>query len=199
MRCNSICCYLLLCFISFGPAFLHAQETTSPTPTRLSLEMAKEILMARNPTLLRERQNIAVARGALVEAKKLPNPEFELSSESYPLFQSNPGPFINNSETILKASQTIETAGKRGKRTAVAMQDVRVSESSLQDIIRQLQLELKSRYFAVSLALRRLQRTPPALVLHFVMPSATVLKRPVATKNSETTARLGPSAVSWKG
>jgi cobalt-zinc-cadmium efflux system outer membrane protein len=114
--------------------------------------MAKEILMARNPTLLRERQNIAVARGALVEAKKIPNPEFELSSESYPLFESNPGPFINNSETILRASQTIETAGKRGKRTAVASQDVRVSESSLQDISRQLQLELKRRYFAVSLA-----------------------------------------------
>jgi cobalt-zinc-cadmium efflux system outer membrane protein len=154
MRFNSICCHLLLCFISFGSVFVQPQQTAPPaaTPTRLSLEMAKEILMARNPTLLRERQNIAVARGALVEAKKIPNPEFELSSESYPLFESNPGPFINNSETILRASQTIETAGKRGKRTAVASQDVRVSESSLQDISRQLQLELKRRYFAVSLA-----------------------------------------------
>jgi len=154
MRLSSACCCLLFCFIGLGPALLYAQQSEPPaaTPTRLSLEMATEILMARNPTLLRERQNIAVARGASVDAKKIPNPEFQLSSESYPLFQSNPGPFINNSETILEVSQTIETAGKRRKRTAVATQDVRVSESSLQDIIRQLQLEMKNRYFAVSLA-----------------------------------------------
>jgi cobalt-zinc-cadmium efflux system outer membrane protein len=154
MRFNSIGCYLLVCFIGFLPAFLRAQQTTpsAATPTRLSLEMATEILMARNPTLLRERQNIAVARGNLVGAQKRPNPEFQLSSESYPLFESNPGPLINNSETILAFSQTIETAGKRGKRAAVAMQDVQVSQSSLEDVIRQLKLELKSRYFAVSLA-----------------------------------------------
>lgn len=153
MRFNSIPCYLLFCF-AFCPAFLHAQETTPSTapPTRLSLDMATEIMMAKNPTLLRERQNIAVARGGLVGAQKRPNPEFQLSSESYPLFDSHPGPLINNSETILAFSQTIETAGKRGKRTAVAMQDVQVSQSSLEDVIRQLKLELKSRYFAVSLA-----------------------------------------------
>ena len=152
MRLNSPCCCLLF-FIGLVPAFLYAQQPTVPAvPTRLSLEMATEILMARNPTLLRERQNIAVARGALVDARKIPNPEFQLSSESYPLFQSNPGPFINNSETILEVSQTIETAGKRRKRTAIATQDVQVSESSLQDVVRQLKLELKSRYFAVSLA-----------------------------------------------
>src|SRR5581483_1393619 len=154
MRFNLIRCCLLVCLISFRPAFLLGQQTTPPvaTPSRLSLEMATEIMMASNPTLLRERQNIAVARGSLVGAQKRPNPEFQLSSESYPLFESNPGPFINNSETILEFSQTIETAGKRRKRTAVAMQDVQVSESSVQDIIRQLKLELKTRYFAVSLA-----------------------------------------------
>jgi cobalt-zinc-cadmium efflux system outer membrane protein len=154
MRLNSICRYLLLFFLFAVHGLLRAQETSpSPsTPNRLSLEVATQILMDRNPLLLRERQSIAAARGALVDAKKIPNPEFQLSSESYPLFQSNPGPFINNSETILEVSQTIETAGKRRKRTAIATQDVQVSESSLQDVIRQLKLELKSRYFAVSLA-----------------------------------------------
>ena len=154
MRLNSIRRYLFL-FLFFAVSGLLRAQIASPstsTPNRLSLEMATQILMDRNPTLLRERQSIAVARGALVDAKKIPNPDFQLSSESYPLFQSNPGPFINNSETILEVSQTIETAGKRRKRTAVASQDVQVSESSLRDVVRQLQLELKSRYFAVSLA-----------------------------------------------
>lgn len=154
MRFISTSCLLLcFCFMGLIPTFLDAQQPAPPaTPTRLSLEMATEILMARNPTLLRERQIIAAARGGLVAAQKRPNPEFDLSSESYPLFESNPGPFINNSETILRIGQTIETAGKRRKRTAVAMQDVQVSESSLEDVSRQLKLELKNRYFAVSLA-----------------------------------------------
>jgi hypothetical protein len=77
MRLSSACCCLLFCFIGLGPAFLYAQQSDLPavTPIRLSLEMATEILMARNPTLLRERQNIAVARGALADARKIPNPE----------------------------------------------------------------------------------------------------------------------------
>lgn len=152
MRFKSAGC-LLLCLMSLISAFLRAQQPVPPAPpTRLSLEMATEILMARNPTLLRERQNIAAARGNLVVARQRPNPEFQLSSESYPLFESRAGSFLNNSENVLEVSQTIETAGKRRKRTAVAMQDVRVSESALQDTIRQLKLELKNRYFTVSLA-----------------------------------------------
>jgi cobalt-zinc-cadmium efflux system outer membrane protein len=147
-------CFLVLWVGALSTVFVLAQQPPLPDtpPTRLSLEMATEILLSRNPTLLRERQSIAIARGGLVDAKKIPNPEFQLSSESYPLFDSHPGPFINNSETILQVSQTVETAGKRRKRTAVAMQDIQVSESSLADVIRQLTLELKNRYFAVGLA-----------------------------------------------
>ena len=152
MDFKSVPCNFLLSLVVIVP-LASAQQSSPPSlPTRLSLEMATEILMANNPTLLRERQTIAVARGGLITAQKRPNPEFQLSSESYPLFESNPGSFINKSETVLEVSQTIETAGKRGKRTAAAMQDVRVSEASLQDTIRQLKLELKTRYFAVSLA-----------------------------------------------
>ena len=114
MRLNSVGC-LLLCLIGLIPTFLDAQQHAPPaTPTRLSLEMATEILMARNPTLLRERQTIAAARGGMIAVQKRPKPEFDLSSESYPLFESYSGPFINNSETILRVGQTIETAGKRG-------------------------------------------------------------------------------------
>ena len=51
MRLHSFCSYLLVCLIGFVPALLPAQESAAPvaTPNRLSLEMATEILMARNP------------------------------------------------------------------------------------------------------------------------------------------------------
>ncbi len=154
MRSNSVRCCVLFYLTNVGVTVLLGQQPSVPTatPNRLSVEMATEILLVRNPTLLRERQNIAVARGNLVEARKLPNPGFSVSSESYPLFESRPGSFLNNSESSFRVDQTIETAGKRRKRTAVAEKDIQVNESSLQDTVRLLKLELKERYFGVSLA-----------------------------------------------
>lgn len=142
---------LLPLFFSIG---LFAQEPQKmPTiPTKLDLDVATELLMTNNPTILRERQNIALARADVTTARILPNPDFEVNSESYPLFEPRPGPFLNNQELVVRAGQTIETAGKRGKRTKVAQQDVEVTESALQDTIRQLKLELRDRYCAVVLA-----------------------------------------------
>ena len=145
-----LACLLVLVF----PIRLPAQEAQppSPIPTRLTLELATEVLLARNPTLLRERQNVAIARAGLVEARLRPNPDFELVSESYPLFESNPGPFFQRNELIVRVGQPIETAGKRRKRTQVAEQDVAAAGFLLQDTIRQLKLELKIRYYRLALA-----------------------------------------------
>ncbi len=146
---SGLVCLLLLSGI------LLPQEVTPPpgmVPARLTLDVATEILLIRNPILLRERQNIAMARAGVTQASLRPNPEFEVTSESYPLFESNPGPFFQNNELIVRAGQPIEVAGKRGKRTRVAEQDVEVAQSLLQDTIRQLRLELKTRYYRVVLA-----------------------------------------------
>ncbi len=152
--CTRLAGAVLACLL-FLVGIMFAQDVPpSPgvVPTRLTLEMATEILLARNPIILRERQNIVAARGDVVSASRLPNPELDLSSESYPLFENSPGPFFNRQEGIVKVGQTIETAGKRRKRTAVAQQDVAVAESSLQDTIRQLKLEFRGRYYGVILA-----------------------------------------------
>lgn len=141
-------------FVLATPKFVAGQEkpTDVAIPVRLTLDMATEILLAKNPTILRERQNIAIARAGLLGARQLPNPELEISSESYPLFESNPGAFFKNNEAVVRVGQPIETAGKRKKRTLVAQQDLAVTESLLQDTIRQLKLELRTRYYRVVLA-----------------------------------------------
>ena len=144
-------CLVLLLALAFPPCS-SAQQPASTIPTRLTLDLATEILLLRNPTILRERQNVVVARADVLDARQLPNPAFELGSESYPLFESNPGPFFNRQELVIRVGQTIETAGKRRKRTRVAEQDVAVTQSFLQDTIRQLKLELQQRYYAVVLA-----------------------------------------------
>jgi len=138
-----------LALLIFSSAYAQAPPQI---PTQLTLELATEILLARNPTILRERQNVTMARAGVTQARLRPNPEFEVTSESYPLFESNPGPFFQNNELIVRAGQPIEIAGKRRKRTHVAEQEVEVTQSLLQDTIRQLKLELKSRYYRVVLA-----------------------------------------------
>jgi cobalt-zinc-cadmium efflux system outer membrane protein len=143
--------FVLLVLIASGSS---AQQTTTlaPIPTQLTLDLATGILLSRNPAILRERQNVVIARAGVAGARLLPNPAFDLASESYPLFQANSGPFFQNDEMLIRIGQTLETAGKRGKRTQVAEQDVAVAQSLLQDTMRQVKLELRTRYFRVVLA-----------------------------------------------
>lgn len=145
---------LLVSVFSLLPLNASAQATDQapPLPQRLNLEMAMEILLEANPTILRERKNVAIARGEVIQARLLPNPSFGLNSESFPLFESDPGPFFDRQELSVRVEQPILTAGKRRKRTRVAEQDVAVAQARLQDTIRQVKLELKRRYYAVVLA-----------------------------------------------
>lgn len=145
-------------FITFGllgsADFVLGQVSpgTTEMPAQLTLQGAMDLLLKQSPIWLREQLNANVARGNLIQAGLRPNPTFDLSSESYPLFESNPGPFFNRQELVLRAGQTIETAGKRGKRVGVARQDLAATESDIQNSFRQLKLEVKGRYYAVVLA-----------------------------------------------
>lgn len=126
-------------------------------PSRLTFSAARDLMLAHSPALLRDEQNIAIARANVGQARLRINPELEISSESYPLFESRPGPFLNNQELITRATQTFETGGKRGKRTVVAENELSATGSDVQNTIRELTLELKRRYYAVALAQAQLQ------------------------------------------
>lgn len=145
---------LLVCLFA-ATAQLIAQTTgtaTAAIPSQLTLRDAMDVMLRQSPILLRDQQNPAIAKGDLIQAGKRPNPDFEISSESYPVFESSPGPFFNNQELLLRAGQTIETAGKRGKRMRVAEQELAATESGVQDTMRQLRFELKRRYYMIVLA-----------------------------------------------
>lgn len=130
------------------------RSTTGATaiPSALTLARANEILMQQSPAILAEAQSIAAAKAEIETASKLPNPSVFGNSESYPIFSSHPGSFLNNQELTGTASQVIQTAGKRGKRLAVARQALTVAGSNVEDFKRQLQLELRQRYWATVLA-----------------------------------------------
>ena len=135
-------------------AFAAAQQdsNTSTIPSQLTLQTAMAMLIRQSPILLRDQLNSIVARSNLRQAGLRPNPDLEITSESYPVFESNPGSFWNNQELVVRAGQTIETGGKRSKRIGVARQELAATESDVQNTLRELKLELKQRYYAVVLA-----------------------------------------------
>jgi outer membrane protein, heavy metal efflux system len=153
-RWDSSGAMILMFILSVAPAAL-AQSVD--VPRRLTLSEARDLLLAHNPALLRDEQDAAIARANVGQARLRLNPELEIDSESYPIFEPRPGSFWNNQELTLRASQTLETAGKRRNRIRVAQNDLSATGSDVQNTIRQLTLELKRRYYAVTLAQTQLQ------------------------------------------
>ena len=120
--------FLLLLTLAFVPAAVAQQ---ADIPSRLTFSAARDLMLAHSPALLRDEQNLTIARTNVGQARLRINPELEISSESYPLFESRPGSFLNNQELITRATQTFETAGKRGKRTLVAENELSATGSDV--------------------------------------------------------------------
>lgn len=146
---------LILNGLLFAASAAFAQQIDIPKD--LTYSEARDLMLTHSPALRRDQQTIPIATANVGEARLRINPEFEISSESYPLFESRPGAFFNNQELTAHATQTIETAGKRGKRTVVAERELSATESDVQNTVRQLTLELKRRYYGIALAQAQLR------------------------------------------
>lgn len=143
--------------VLFSSAAVFAQQTpvapqSTAIPRALTLREALDLLSQRSPALLAEAQSVVSARANIEAASKLPNPSVTVNSESYPAFSSQPGSVLNNQELSGTISQTIQTAGKRKKRVEVARQALLVAGSNLKNFQRQLDVELKQRYWSAALA-----------------------------------------------
>jgi len=123
-----------------------------PVPPRLTLDLAIEILLDRNPTLLAERENVAVVRADTVAARQLPNPVVAYEADSVGGSSQPDSSFWDNQDLNLTVEQRIVIGGSRGNLGRVAEQAVLAAQSTLRDTIRRLTLELKTRYYGVVLA-----------------------------------------------
>jgi cobalt-zinc-cadmium efflux system outer membrane protein len=141
---------------------LHAapaqQDTQLPArqdaqlPARLSLDIAIEILLDRNPTILAERESVAAARAAVLAARPLPNPTIAYEAEKVGGATGPDATFWNDQDLNLIFEQRIPIGGRRAWLVDVADAGVLASQSTLQDTIRRLTLELESRHYDVVLA-----------------------------------------------
>ena len=128
-----------------------------PVPPRLTLDLAIEILLDRNPTILAERQNVAVARAGVVSARQLPNPVLAYEAESAGASALPDTSFWDDQDLNLTIEQRIRIGGSRSRLGRVADEAVLGAQATLQDTIRRLTLELKGRYWGVVLAAQQVE------------------------------------------
>lgn len=143
-----------LALLSIPPVAL---AQSSEVPTRLSLELAQELLLEANPEIRAARQNVVVARADVLDASVWPNPRLGFNSEGYALSDTaRSNGFVDEQDLVVRVEQLLETGGKRGKRTAVAEQGVEAAEAALSDTLRRLRLALGRNYWSVVLAAEQL-------------------------------------------
>jgi outer membrane protein, heavy metal efflux system len=124
----------------------------SDLPDKFTLSNALDYARQHSPLLQVAKEDVQAAKGGEVTARLRPNPSFNLSSESYPLFTSSPGSFFNNQELSMTIEQPIETARKRYWRHRVASASREATESQLDDAQRLLKLQVEQAYSEVLLA-----------------------------------------------
>ncbi len=105
--------------------------------------------LASNPTLLAQRQQIAVARGDVTQARLRQNPSLTLGG----LKELNGGDNAIN----VSASLPLELFGRRARRTEVAVSKEEATQQSVADQERLLAGEVRMRFGQALAAIRNLQ------------------------------------------
>lgn len=133
---------------------LQAQD--SAIPSRLSLEEAIRLAVARNPSLAAVRNEIEALEGDSVAASQRLNPALSLEEEDFPI-RANPGPFFGTQGITLRFDYEIERGGRRQLRTKSAQQAVEAQKLTYQDQVRRIELEVKRAFSRMVLAKSNLE------------------------------------------
>lgn len=121
-------------------------------PEKLTLPQALDYAREHSPLLRAARENVQAAAGGELTAGLRPNPSFNLNSESYPLYESAPGPFFNRQELVMTIEQPIEIGGKRHWRQRVASAFRESVGAEADDTRRLVTLRVQQAYAAVLLS-----------------------------------------------
>jgi cobalt-zinc-cadmium efflux system outer membrane protein len=145
---------IALLFVVSIPLRLHAQE--SALPSRLTLEEAIRLAIARNPTLAACRNSVEALQGESVTAKQRLNPAVTLEQEDFPL-RAHPGPFFGTQELTLRFDYEMETGGRRQLRAKAAEQAVEAQRLACSDQVRRIELEVERAFARIVLAKSNLE------------------------------------------
>jgi outer membrane protein, heavy metal efflux system len=145
---------LLVAVIVISVSRIQAQE--SDIPSRLTLEDAIRLTIARNPSLLAAKNELQAFQGDEIAAGKRLNPAVSLQAEDFRL-STNPGPFFGTQEITLRLDYEIERGGRRQLRTEVARQALQSQRLAYQDKVRLTTLEVERAFSRAILAKSNLE------------------------------------------
>jgi cobalt-zinc-cadmium efflux system outer membrane protein len=145
---------LFLFVVILSSSRLQAQD--SAIPSRLTLQEAIRLAVARNPSLAAARNEIEALQGDSVAASQKLNPAVSLEESDLPI-RANPGRFFGTQEITLRFDYEIERGGRRQLRTQSAQQAVEAQKLTYRDEVRRIELEVKRAFSRMVLARSNLE------------------------------------------
>jgi cobalt-zinc-cadmium efflux system outer membrane protein len=124
----------------------------SAIPERLTLREAVTLAVKRNPAMVAARAGVDAAEADRLAASLRPNPALSVDSAGYPAFESARPGYWGNQEFTVRFDQELETAGRRRLRTEVAEAGRATAQLGVQDLARQVGLDVRRAYLAGVLA-----------------------------------------------
>lgn len=142
---------------------------TSPAKPRqepqgaLTLPSALELAALHSPALAASACGVRAAEAISRQADALPNPEIEIEAED--IGGSGESTGYDAAQTTVRLSQTVELAGKRGKRQSIALSEARLAGWDYEAARLDALTQTKKAFVDVLLAQGRLALAESALVL----------------------------------
>lgn len=130
--------------------FVTAQEKSFVADTvSITLDSAENIFLRNNLQVLAQRYNVNAQKALIIQAKLIPNPNFQYSQAPLGTTKNPSSTFFSNDEIQAGVSQLILLAGKRNKQIKLAEANVQLSEYQLFDLIRTLKYTLRTDFFNI--------------------------------------------------
>ncbi|MDP1675910.1 MAG: TolC family protein [Bacteroidota bacterium] len=135
--------FLVVCIMLMNSSFITAQ-----TIKNISLQEAISIGLTVNPDILQAKQEIRSARGKMLQAGKMPNPEIGFSFNEIP---SGYKVGLSNEKDI-SISQSFEYPTKRSNRISSASFDEQIAVAGVEQIKAKVSAGIKKAYINVQFA-----------------------------------------------
>ena len=148
IKCLQTSIILLSIFSSFK-----AQSQTLSDTVSYSLNDAEKRFIDSNLLLLASHYNVDASEALIKQAKLWNNPVLttdqviNADGHFFPYGKNVDG--VTSGQYYIQLQQLIETAGKRGKQINIATTNKQISELQLQDLLRNLRLQLRIDYYTI--------------------------------------------------
>ncbi|MFD2932706.1 TolC family protein [Spirosoma flavum] len=128
---------------------LLASQVRAQDSLRLTRQQADSLFLKNNLLLFAERFRIDIGQAQILQASLRDNPTATLELSAFNNQTNRVLDVGRGGQKTISIQQLLYTAGKRNKRIALATEAARLTELELLDLLRGLQFELRSRFYAI--------------------------------------------------